>query len=82
MASNNDCGVRDFDMEKFQLSKHFSFSWPVNVSLYLVKFLILYKSSCGICFFLIESNLVSLSIRNPIIVGVSKAHRWSVGVYS
>ncbi|WVZ10813.1 hypothetical protein V8G54_015343 [Vigna mungo] len=30
MASNNDCGVRDFDMEKFQLSKHFSFSWPVN----------------------------------------------------
>ncbi|KAK7829294.1 hypothetical protein CFP56_029548 [Quercus suber] len=31
-ASNNDCGVRDFDMEKFQLSKHFRFSWPVNVS--------------------------------------------------
>ncbi|XP_006582930.3 uncharacterized protein [Glycine max] len=30
MASNNDCGVRDFDMERFQLSKHFSFSWPVN----------------------------------------------------
>ncbi|XP_065619449.1 uncharacterized protein LOC111998411 isoform X2 [Quercus suber] len=29
-ASNNDCGVRDFDMEKFQLSKHFRFSWPVN----------------------------------------------------
>lgn len=37
MASNNDCGVRDFDMEKFQLSKHFSFPWPVNVStFYLV----------------------------------------------
>ena len=31
-ASNNDCGVRDFDMEKFQLSKHFQFPWPVNVS--------------------------------------------------
>ena len=31
-ASNNDCGVRDFDMEKFQLSKHFRFDWPVNVS--------------------------------------------------
>lgn len=31
-ASNNDCGVRDFDMEKFQLSKHFRFPWPVNVS--------------------------------------------------
>ncbi|CAL5335459.1 unnamed protein product [Camellia sinensis] len=30
-ASNNDCGVRDFDMEKFQLSKHFRFPWPVNV---------------------------------------------------
>ncbi|KAF7147541.1 hypothetical protein RHSIM_Rhsim03G0016000 [Rhododendron simsii] len=29
-AANNDCGVRDFDMEKFQLSKHFSFPWPVN----------------------------------------------------
>ncbi|KAF6142285.1 hypothetical protein GIB67_039992 [Kingdonia uniflora] len=29
-ASNNDCGVRDFDMEKFQLTKHFRFSWPVN----------------------------------------------------
>lgn len=32
MASNNDCGVRDFDMERFQLSKHFHFPWPVNVS--------------------------------------------------
>lgn len=31
-ASNNDCGVRDFDMENFQLSKHFRFPWPVNVS--------------------------------------------------
>ncbi|XP_008805522.1 uncharacterized WD repeat-containing protein C2A9.03-like [Phoenix dactylifera] len=30
MASNNDCGVRDFDMEKFQLCKHFRFQWPVN----------------------------------------------------
>ncbi|XAR56849.1 hypothetical protein NMG60_11037470 [Bertholletia excelsa] len=29
-ASNNDCGVRDFDMEKFQLCKHFRFPWPVN----------------------------------------------------
>ncbi|KAK7401467.1 hypothetical protein VNO78_12977 [Psophocarpus tetragonolobus] len=31
-AANNDCGVRDFDMEKFQLSKHFRFPWPVNHS--------------------------------------------------
>ncbi|XP_073312960.1 uncharacterized WD repeat-containing protein C2A9.03-like [Primulina huaijiensis] len=30
IASNNDCGVRDFDMETFQLSKHFRFPWPVN----------------------------------------------------
>ncbi|KAL5583314.1 hypothetical protein UlMin_015756 [Ulmus minor] len=30
MASNNDCGVRDFDMEKFQLSKQFIYPWPVN----------------------------------------------------
>ncbi|KAL3024200.1 hypothetical protein AAZX31_04G107000 [Glycine max] len=29
-AANNDSGVRDFDMEKFQLSKHFCFPWPVN----------------------------------------------------
>ncbi|CAH1450962.1 unnamed protein product [Lactuca virosa] len=29
-ASNNDCGVRDFDMEKFEMSKHFQFPWPVN----------------------------------------------------
>ncbi|KAI9122490.1 hypothetical protein K1719_006330 [Acacia pycnantha] len=30
MASNNDGGIRDFDMERFHLSKHFSFPWPVN----------------------------------------------------
>ncbi|KAK1317721.1 hypothetical protein QJS10_CPA05g02144 [Acorus calamus] len=30
MASNNDCGVRDFDMVKFQLAKHFRYPWPVN----------------------------------------------------
>lgn len=30
MASNNDGGVRDFDMEKFQLLQHFRFEWPVN----------------------------------------------------
>ncbi|XP_010542488.1 PREDICTED: uncharacterized WD repeat-containing protein C2A9.03-like [Tarenaya hassleriana] len=29
-ASNNDCGVRDFDMEKHQLVNHFRFPWPVN----------------------------------------------------
>ncbi|KAJ9558888.1 hypothetical protein OSB04_013502 [Centaurea solstitialis] len=30
MASNNDCGVREYDMEKFQLMNHFRFPWPVN----------------------------------------------------
>ncbi|XP_052188995.1 uncharacterized WD repeat-containing protein C2A9.03-like isoform X1 [Diospyros lotus] len=30
MASNNDCGVREFDMETFQQLSHFSFPWPVN----------------------------------------------------
>ncbi|KAL8142469.1 hypothetical protein V2J09_015501 [Rumex salicifolius] len=31
-ASNNDCVVRDFDMEKFQFVKQFHFPWPVNHS--------------------------------------------------
>ncbi|PKI36617.1 hypothetical protein CRG98_042990 [Punica granatum] len=30
MVSNNDCGVRDFDMERFTLCKHFNYPWPVN----------------------------------------------------
>ncbi|CAA0818543.1 Transducin/WD40 repeat-like superfamily protein [Striga hermonthica] len=30
IASNNDCGVRDFDVENFKIASHFSFSWPVN----------------------------------------------------
>nr|XP_016494551.1 PREDICTED: uncharacterized WD repeat-containing protein C2A9.03-like [Nicotiana tabacum]XP_016494552.1 PREDICTED: uncharacterized WD repeat-containing protein C2A9.03-like [Nicotiana tabacum]XP_016494553.1 PREDICTED: uncharacterized WD repeat-containing protein C2A9.03-like [Nicotiana tabacum]XP_016494554.1 PREDICTED: uncharacterized WD repeat-containing protein C2A9.03-like [Nicotiana tabacum] len=30
MASNNDCGVREYDMEKFQQMNHFRFPWPVN----------------------------------------------------
>ncbi|AAF79507.1 F20N2.10 [Arabidopsis thaliana] len=29
-ASNNDCGVRDFDMERYQLVNQFRFPWPVN----------------------------------------------------
>lgn len=32
MASNNDCGLRDYDMERFQLLNHLRFDWPVNVS--------------------------------------------------
>lgn len=30
MASNNDCGVREYDMEKYQLINYFRFPWPVN----------------------------------------------------
>ncbi|RLM80602.1 putative WD repeat-containing protein C2A9.03-like [Panicum miliaceum] len=30
IASNNDSGVRDYDMERFQLCKYFQFEWPVN----------------------------------------------------
>ncbi|GAB4844021.1 hypothetical protein Ancab_013985 [Ancistrocladus abbreviatus] len=30
MASNNDCGVREYEMERFQLLSHFRFPWPVN----------------------------------------------------
>ncbi|CAH9108822.1 unnamed protein product [Cuscuta europaea] len=30
MASNNDGGVREYDMERFQEMKHFRFPWPVN----------------------------------------------------
>jgi len=33
LASNNDCGLRDFDMERFQICNNFRFAWPVNVSL-------------------------------------------------
>ncbi|KAJ3675674.1 hypothetical protein LUZ60_004716 [Juncus effusus] len=30
MVSNNDCGVREFDVERFQLLNHFRFPWSVN----------------------------------------------------
>ncbi|KAL8491929.1 hypothetical protein ACS0TY_023507 [Phlomoides rotata] len=30
MTSNNDCGVREYDLERFQLLNHFRFPWPVN----------------------------------------------------
>ncbi|CAN6172713.1 unnamed protein product [Urochloa humidicola] len=29
-VSNNDCGVREYDMERFQLLNHFRYNWPVN----------------------------------------------------
>ncbi|GAA0148820.1 hypothetical protein LIER_08156 [Lithospermum erythrorhizon] len=30
MASNNDGGIREYDLEEFQLVNHFRFPWPVN----------------------------------------------------
>ncbi|KAG5074195.1 hypothetical protein JHK84_055426 [Glycine max] len=30
IASNNDCGVREYDIERFQPLNNFQFSWPVN----------------------------------------------------
>ncbi|XP_012478426.1 uncharacterized WD repeat-containing protein C2A9.03 isoform X1 [Gossypium raimondii] len=30
LASNNDCSVREYDTERFQLLNHFQFPWPVN----------------------------------------------------
>lgn len=51
MVSNNDCGVRVYDMEKFQLLNHFRFPWPVNVSLGLHDKLpfILPLQTCSLC---------------------------------
>lgn len=33
IASNNDGGVREYDMEKYQIINYFRFPWAVNVSL-------------------------------------------------
>ncbi|WVZ94945.1 hypothetical protein U9M48_040771 [Paspalum notatum var. saurae] len=30
IASSNDCGVREYDMESYRLYKHFRFDWAVN----------------------------------------------------
>ncbi|XP_011000025.1 PREDICTED: uncharacterized WD repeat-containing protein C2A9.03-like isoform X1 [Populus euphratica] len=30
ITSNNDCGLREYDLETFQLLNHFCFPWPVN----------------------------------------------------
>ena len=32
MAANNDCSIRIFDTEYFDLLKHYVFPWSVNVS--------------------------------------------------
>ncbi|CAI9117256.1 OLC1v1018607C1 [Oldenlandia corymbosa var. corymbosa] len=31
MASNNDCSIRVFNMERYELIHHYQFPWPVNV---------------------------------------------------
>ena len=38
IASNNDSGVREYDMERYQQYKHFRFDWPVNVSTFFFTF--------------------------------------------
>ncbi|GJN00785.1 hypothetical protein PR202_ga17992 [Eleusine coracana subsp. coracana] len=50
-VSNNDSGVRDYDMERFQLCKHFQFEWPVNIKfinvsvpMYFIPLLVQYTS--------------------------------------
>ncbi|XP_051149817.1 uncharacterized WD repeat-containing protein C2A9.03-like [Andrographis paniculata] len=30
VTCNNDCSVREYDLERFQLLNHFDFPWPVN----------------------------------------------------
>mgnify|MGYP004709510413 CR=1 FL=1 len=45
MASTNDCGIREYNVEKYELINQFQFSWPVNVSvlamlLYFMVFLV------------------------------------------
>lgn len=38
MASNNDSGIRVFDMERFLLCRTFRFDWPVNVKFFYPSF--------------------------------------------
>lgn len=68
MASNNDCGVREYDMEGFQLVNHFRFPWPVNVS---------FLSDCR-CIPRKETYMVCKSIRKqkktPILVLIRIKH--------
>ena len=45
MAYNNDLGIREYNVEKYELINQFQFSWPVNVSvlamlLYFMVFLV------------------------------------------
>lgn len=54
MASNNDCCIREYDMERFQLLHHFRFNWPVNVS-YLMHLLFIIVTCVSI-------NIVCLCI--------------------
>lgn len=49
MASNNDGGVREYDMEKFQLMNHFRFPWPVNVSCFTNLDVTMQKYSFSFC---------------------------------
>lgn len=54
MAANNDCSMREYDMEGFQLVNHFHFPWPVNVCLFQVlhEWSDLWSSNCSVSNFL------------------------------
>ena len=74
IASNNDCGVRDFDMERYQLVNHFHFPWPVNVSsfLFLDSWLFLWhKLMCHTC----GNKLYVMSCTHESFFNVS-THHW------
>ena len=57
IASNNDSGVRDYDMERFQLCKYFQFEWPVNVSYFGFFYLVLCLEQCIGCITTVESYI-------------------------
>ena len=73
MASNNDSGVRDYDMERFQLCKHFQFDWPVNVS----SFVYFYYFSCLVN---LEHNFFYLLLHMVMILCSQYAYFWHLAV--
>jgi hypothetical protein len=58
MASNNDGGIRVFDMEKFLLCKTFRFDWPVNVN-----FSILLSPTSALTHAIIHRNRINFIMR-------------------
>ncbi|XP_043817560.1 metal transporter Nramp1-like isoform X1 [Manihot esculenta] len=58
MASNNDCSVREYDMERFQLLNHFQFCWPVNEA---CRFYLIESSFALAIAFFINGAVISVS---------------------